>query len=234
MEFFRFPHTSHLAWLGQGQPRDDKVLAPGEARDLLSHDLVVEEKVDGANVGFSADEKGSLLVQNRGTFLAAGSCHPQFKPLWSWLRPREQSLADALFPDLMLFGEWCYATHAIRYSRLPDWLLAFDVFDRGGGRFWSTARRDELVARLGLIAVPRLGVGRFDLDGLQALLAQSRLGDVPAEGVYVRVDRGDWLDSRAKVVRPEFAQSIGEHWAHRKLEPNQLAAAVPGEHRSWQ
>ncbi|MGV3590570.1 MAG: DNA ligase, partial [Gammaproteobacteria bacterium] len=27
-EFFRFPHTPHIAWLGAGMPRDDKVLAP--------------------------------------------------------------------------------------------------------------------------------------------------------------------------------------------------------------
>jgi hypothetical protein len=51
--FFRFPHTPHLAWLGQGEPRDDKVLSADGSLNLLSADVVLEEKVDGANLGFS-------------------------------------------------------------------------------------------------------------------------------------------------------------------------------------
>lgn len=43
--FFRFPHTPHLAWLGDGEPRDDKVRTREERDALLSHALVVEEKV---------------------------------------------------------------------------------------------------------------------------------------------------------------------------------------------
>jgi hypothetical protein len=34
-DFFRFPHTPHLAWLGNGSPRDDKVLSPHEVTALL-------------------------------------------------------------------------------------------------------------------------------------------------------------------------------------------------------
>ena len=51
--FFRFPHTPHLTWLGLGEPRDDKVLSGDEALALLSADVVLEEKLDGANLGFS-------------------------------------------------------------------------------------------------------------------------------------------------------------------------------------
>jgi hypothetical protein len=177
MEFFRFPHTPHLAWLGVGEPRDDKVLTPDETESLLSHNVTVEEKVDGANVGFSVDEEGNLQVQNRGSFLTSGNCPPQFKPIWQWLEPRRDVLCDALFPDLMLFGEWCYAAHTVRYSRLPNWFLGFDVFDRASWGFWSVSRRDELLGRLGLAIVPTIGVGSFDLPRLRALLGQSRLSD---------------------------------------------------------
>jgi hypothetical protein len=232
MDFFRFPHTPHIAWLGAGQPRDDKVLVPDEVQPILSQDVVVEEKVDGANVGFSVDEDGNLQLQNRGTFLTQDGCHPQFKPIWRWLQPRGYALAEVLFPDLMLFGEWCYGVHSVRYSRLPDWLLAFDIYDRGAGRFFSTARRDELFAQLGLAAVPRLGSGLFDLAGLRTLLGQSRVGDVPAEGLYLRVDDGDWLAARAKLVRPEFVQSMGEHWSQRTFESNRLASTEAGEQGS--
>jgi len=223
MDFFRFPHTPHVAWLGQGQPRDDKVLTPGEAKEVLANDLVVEEKVDGANVGFSVDEEGDLQVQNRGSLLSRETYHPQFSPLWRWLQPKQDSLAEALFPDLMLFGEWCHAVHSIRYTRLPDWFLAFDVYDRSKGTFWSVPRRDELVHRVGIALVPKLGAGRFDVPGLQKLLVTSRLTEGAAEGLYVRRDEGDRLVARAKLVNREFTQAIDEHWSRGPLVANHLA-----------
>ena len=64
--FFRFPHTPHLAWLGEGVPRDDKVLSPPEVAVLLGADVVVEEKLDGANLGISLSPEGEVRAQNRG------------------------------------------------------------------------------------------------------------------------------------------------------------------------
>lgn len=222
MEFFRFPHTPHLAWLGEGTPRDDKVLAPGEADDLLSGEVVVEEKVDGANLGISVGEDGVMRVQNRGTYLTRDNAHPQFRQLFDWLEVRRIELEDALFPSLILFGEWCVAVHSVRYSRLPDWFLAFDVYDREAGRFWSTRRRNELVDRLRLARVPEVARGRFDLDGLLSLMGRSRFTDEPSEGLYIRRESADWLEGRAKLVRAAFTQAIGEHWSKRVMERNAL------------
>lgn len=221
-EFYRFPHTPHLAWLGEDTPRGDKVLSPAEARELLDGPVVIEEKVDGANLGFSVDEHGTLRAQNRGTFLDLGNLQGQWKPLRRWLAEHGESITDALFPDLMLFGEWCYAKHSVRYTLLPDWFLAFDVYDRAEGVFWSTARRDALVRALGLCRVPELGRGRHDLKSLRALLDRSALTEGPAEGLYVRSEDDVRLWSRAKLVRPEFVQAIEEHWSRRAIEPNAL------------
>jgi ATP-dependent RNA circularization protein (DNA/RNA ligase family) len=230
MEFFRFPHTPHLAWLASGAPRDDKVLSPQEVRDMLAHEVVIEEKVDGANVGLSVDEHGHLQAQNRGSYLTRERSHPQFKPLFHWLAVRRDALVDKLFPDLILFGEWCYATHSVRYTKLPDWFLAFDIYDRSRAEFWSSARRDELVRSLGLEVAPRLAKGRFDLGGIQRLLGLSELGDGLAEGVYVRRDSADRLVARAKLVRPEFVQSIEEHWSRSASRLNLLAGSVAAAH----
>ena len=46
VEFFRFPHTPHLTWLGTESPRDDKVLDAAEASALLAGAVLVEEKLD--------------------------------------------------------------------------------------------------------------------------------------------------------------------------------------------
>lgn len=223
-EFLRFPRTPHLAWLGAGEPRDDKVLAADEARKLLGHEVTVEEKLDGANIGISIGPDRALRVQSRGAFLDLTSLHPQFRPLRHWLDVRRPQMTDALASGLNLFGEWCYAKHSIHYTRLPDWFIAFDVYDLSAGRFWNVRRRDEFAHRFGFAVVPRVAQGRFDLEGIKRLLGPSRFAGGPAEGVYVRRDRGDHLEQRAKLVRAEFTQTIGTHWSRAPIQPNQLAS----------
>ena len=224
--FYRFPSTPHLAWLGAGKPRDGKALTSAEMRELLSSVLFVEEKVDGANLGLSVDEQGQLRGQNRGSYLDLDSPTGQWKPLKRWLSTRRHKLVDALSPNLIIFGEWCYAVHSVHYTHLPDWFLAFDVYDRSSGAFWSVQRRDEFAARLELVVVPALGRGHFDLTELKKLLGPSALTDGPAEGIYVRRERNGRLLQRAKLVRPEFVQAIDEHWSKRPLKTNELDAAT--------
>lgn len=119
-ELFRFPHTPHLAWLADGEPRNDKVLSPGEARTLLALELVVEEKLDGANLGFSVSSDGTLRVQNRSHYLVAPYAG-QFSRLRSWIPAHEEKLVEALGSNLIAFGEWCAARHSLTYEHLPDW-----------------------------------------------------------------------------------------------------------------
>lgn len=226
-EFLRFPHTPHLAWLGAAVPRDDKVLDPADVRELLSGPVIVEEKVDGANLGLSIDASGAIRAQNRGQYLDLAAPTGQWKPLKQWLSTHRQSLAETLTLDLILFGEWCYAVHSVRYTRLPDWFLAFDVYDRAKQEFWSVARRNALVSKLGLAVVPELARGTFNVAALKQLLGQSKLTDGPAEGLYVRREERDHLVQRAKLVRAEFVQAIGEHWSKRRLEVNQRVKHKP-------
>lgn len=225
-DFFRFPHTPHLAWLGSGLPRDDKVLAPVEAKALLQEPVVVEEKLDGANLGFSIDDSGALRQQNRGQYLDSPFTG-QFLRLGPWLEAHEDSLFDGLEPHLIAFGEWCAARHSLDYSSLPDWWLLFDIFDRREGNFWSTARRDEWAERLGFKVVPRLSHSKETLRSLTTLLesASSHFRAGPMEGVVVRVEDQRWLRSRAKLVRSDFSQAITKHWRQRTIDWNRLRSA---------
>lgn len=222
--FFRFPHTPHLAWLGEGSPRDDKVLPKSEVTDLLKDKVIVEEKLDGANLGISVDSRGFIRVQNRGQYLEA-PFSGQFARLSSWLPAREETMTSVLGPNLILFGEWCSARHSLDYLTLPDWFLAFDVYDRILGRFWSSARRNELVARLSLPVVPAVFAGKTSMQELKTLLlhSNSRFREGPLEGLVIRKENSEWLEGRAKLVHPNFTQAINEHWSRRGLEWNQLA-----------
>jgi len=230
--FFRFPHTPHLAWLGQGEPRDDKVLSAREAMELLAGDVVLEEKLDGANLGFSLSREGELRAQNRGQYLAEPHAG-QFARLPAWLALHGSAIGDVLLEHasqrLMLFGEWCAARHSMDYTRLPDWFLLFDVLETTTNRFWSSTRRDALAANLGLATTPRLARGRFKLVEMTSKLDSwpSRFRDGPLEGIVVRRESAQWCESRAKLVRADFTQAIGEHWRNRRLEWNRLGALWP-------
>ncbi|EXI90621.1 MAG: RNA ligase [Candidatus Accumulibacter regalis] len=221
--FFRFPHTPHLAWLGTGEPRDDKVLSAAEARALLDATVVVEEKLDGANLGLSVGPDGRVRAQNRGQYLQP-PFGGQFARLNGWLTAHEGALFDALDTHLIAFGEWCTARHSLEYTALPDWWLVFDVYDRREGRFWCTRRRDEWAHDLGLTTTPALLRGQTDLATLKDTLNEhrSRYRDGPMEGVVIRVDDEHWLHQRAKLVRPDFTQQIDQHWRRNALVWNHL------------
>jgi ATP-dependent RNA circularization protein (DNA/RNA ligase family) len=220
-DFFKFPSTPHLVVLGGTVVRNDKVMSEQERDEFLRHELVVEEKIDGANLGISFDSSGNLRAQNRGAYLHA-PFSGQWKKLADWITPKRDLLFDTLADQLILFGEWCYAEHSIPYDQLPDWFLGFDVFDKNHREFLSYQRRSVLLRKVGIATVPILARGRFSLDELKRLLTKSRLGEKPAEGLYLRFDEGSWLGGRAKLVRPEFIQTVEIHWSRKGIKPNRL------------
>lgn len=222
-EFFRFPHTPHVAWLGAGQPRDDKVLSPAEVTSLLSGEVIVEEKVDGANLGLSLGAGDELRAQNRGQYLIP-PYSGQFARLPGWIAQHGEALARVIRPGLILFGEWCAARHSLDYDHLPDWFLLFDVYDRDVGHFWSAARRNAMAAELGFDHVPRLAQGNFTLPRLKDLLGSvpSRYRQGPPEGLVIRRDDADHCLARAKLVRSDFTQAIDGHWRSRAITWNRL------------
>lgn len=222
-DFFRFPHTPHLTWLGQDSPRNDKVLSPAEVQAFLAGDVVVEEKLDGANLGFSLSPDSSLSAQNRGQYLTEPHTG-QFARLPAWLAQHGDTLRSVLTPGLMMFGEWCAARHSLDYVALPDWFLLFDVYDRQEGRFWCRTRRNALAASAGLSTVPQVAHGRHTIASLQKLVttSSSRYRHGPLEGVIIRRESAQWCESRAKLVRADFTQAIETHWRRRAIEWNRM------------
>lgn len=226
-DFFKFPSTPHLTTLEGVEVRGDKVLSEAEQLNFLRHELVVEEKVDGANLGISFDSEGNLFLQNRGSHLkfpAAG----QWKKLEQWLNPKMDALFETLTDRYILFGEWCYARHSVYYNRLLDFFLGFDLYDKQAKKFFSTERRDKLFKKMGILSVPQIAKDQYSVSDIESLLTQSKISDEPAEGLYLRIDQGDWLLKRAKLVRPSFIQSVEEHWSRSAIKPNRLDLKIWG------
>ena len=220
--FFKYPSTPHLAAPGHADLRQDKLLTDRERNELLSHPLLIEEKVDGANLGISFDRNGVLRLQNRGSYLCPTALTGQWKKLAIWIEPRCDVLFDVLGTDYILFGEWCYACHSVKYQFLPDWFLGFDIHVRKEGYFLDSQSRDALFKKMNIIPVPVVARGNFSLEQLRELPAQSKLGTQPAEGLYLRTEEDGRLTGRAKLVRSDFLQTDAGHWRDFVITANTL------------
>jgi len=221
-EFHKFTRTPHLTVLGDVDIRDDKLMSEFDRNKFLSHEVVIEEKIDGANLGVSFDMEGNIRAQNRGAYLPLPYTG-QWKKLSEWLTVFADKLFDQLSDRYILYGEWCYAQHSISYDRLPDWFLGFDIFDKLEMKFFSCTRRNDVFQELCVTPAPLIKRGYFTLAEIQSFLSSpSQVGRTPAEGLYLRFDQGDWLVKRAKLVRPTFIQSVGQHWTRTAIKVNRL------------
>jgi len=218
-----YPPPVHLAWLGSAKGRARETVLPvGAARAILARPVVVEEKPDGALIGISSAASG-LQVQHRSA-LITHPAHPQFQPLWGWLQTYQDELARRLGASLVLFGEWCFATHTQRHDQLPDWFLAVDVLDRTTGRYWTADRRNMLARDLGLATVPEVLRNKVDLATLRLRLADtpSALGSGSPAGFTVRLESGDHLVERAQLMRADVADAPADVATHKTLARNAL------------
>ena len=164
VDLFKFPRTKHLFDAGgSGVSRDDLLMDAGEEKKFYSQPgrgqqqlVAIEEKVDGANLGISIDTDMNLCVQNRSHFINSKT-HKQFSSLDAWLSDNSASLYEILQPGQhVLFGEWLYAKHSIHYTRLPGYFMAFDIYDRVVGKFFSWRERNRRLEGSGIPIVRQI------------------------------------------------------------------------------
>ena len=131
---------------------------------------------------------------------------------------------DPHFPQrYVLFGEWLAATHSVAYTRLPDWFLAFDMYDRTTQSWVDRWTLEALLADTVVKLVPILYQGPMPAeDELRSMMQkQSRFTDGRLEGVYVKVERDGRVVGRGKVVRSDFIAG-NEHWTKGPLQANEV------------
>ena len=150
MDFHKFKRTKHILDAGgSGVSRDDLVMTNKESENFLKNSMfVIEEKVDGANIGLSIDENLVIKAQNRSHFVKSTS-HKQFSTLDAWIENHSEDLFKILNPpgEYILFGEWLFAKHSIHYSRLPNLFLAFDIFDKEKNEYLSVVERNSILEK---------------------------------------------------------------------------------------
>jgi hypothetical protein len=242
-QLFKYPRTRHIEGSGL-QKGDDPDVMPWAL--LRGRTLVVEEKLDGANVGVSFSESGELQLQCRGHYLTGGPGELQFGLLKPWARTHEHWLNEKLGTRFVLYGEWLYAKHTVFYDQLPHYFHEFDVLDTETNEFLDTARRGELLAGGPVVSVPVLEENKFrkltdltklvgpslyksehwkdrlrevsDSLGLDfaVVLGQETDGSRLSEGLYLKWEEDGIVKERYKFVRPDFLQAILDSGTHWK------------------
>lgn len=245
----KYPRIHHLV-ANSSVTKDDRVISPKELESLKGVSVLLFEKLDGANVGITVID-GQPYIRNRNHMLdgkqrALGN--NQFSMLWQWVWQHiEQLKAICQNGRRVIYAEWLWKTHSIRYDRLEDWLVVFDILsidlNPEFNRFYSPEGVSQICKEHGLVYSPIFGTTAYAFDPIMigkwiALLNEPG----PAEGGssfngtnrsrYSSIDRKEGLiivpmnqvgtfNLKYKIVRDGFIQ--GEHWTKRNCY-NELAS----------
>jgi len=235
-DFVKYPRTPHL--FGSRGTTDDKHLGERESVSFLADEsLIVEEKIDGTNVGIHF-AGGELMLQCRGHQITEGM-HPQYDLFKQWTMVKRGTLEDILGGRFIMYGEWMVARHSIHYRKLPHFFFEFDIYDKESQSFLTLEKRTEMLDGSGIETVPILHRGTLKKGDLESLIGASAFGsefanpltgrtDDRMEGLYFRTENETGVTGRAKFVRPEFVGKIKQstHWQQQEMTLNELADGV--------
>jgi hypothetical protein len=233
-DFIKYPRTPHL--FGSKGTEDDKHLGRKESEAFIANpSLIVEEKIDGTNVGIHFNSRGRMVLQCRGHEITEGM-HPQYDLFKQWTSVKRPTLEAMLSGKFILYGEWLYARHSVHYRKLPHYFFEFDIYDKDAGQFLDLQARLALLKGTGIHTVPVIHRGAATADELRSLIGPSAFGSVfdnpltgrtdhLMEGLYLRIEANGRVTARAKMVRPEFVEKVkqSEHWQQQSMVPNELA-----------
>lgn len=227
---------------GSRLQKDDHDLETIPFSELRDRELVIEEKIDGANCGISFED-GELKLQSRGHFLHGGPREKQFNLLKQWASRHVDDFSHVIGERYVMYGEWMFAKHTVFYDALPHYFMEFDVYDKDREVFLDTPSRKTLLSPLSVESVLVLATTKVKtLDELRAFIGPSnfktddntdmlREASIASkqtfesvskhtdmsrmmEGLYIKVEEGGVVKERCKFVRPDFTNSILEQAEH--------------------
>lgn len=196
------------------------VLTPEEVRTLFNGEVVIEEKMDGANVGIIRHKKGFHL-QKRGS-LVGPSEHKQFQYFHAWANYLNYDKIMNIPMNYILYCELLYVVHTIYYDRLPDYVLCFDIWN--GKRYLNRDERSDLCYKLGFHQVPIINRGNYYMDQLISLIPKESVFGKMSEGIVVKRYKKSGEYYKGKIVKPQFIKEMEEsdHWMHKEIKINKL------------
>lgn len=237
----KYPRTPHIQ--GSRLQPGDEDLRQRRFIEIEGRNVVLEEKIDGANSAISFTDEGELRLQSRGHFLVGGAREKHYDLMKQWAAVHKDKFYEVLGDRYVMYGEWMYAKHTIYYDLLPNYFMDFDILDRETDRFLDTPSRHALIRNLPVSSCPVLASGTFSsMDDILKHLGDSnyisvahiahlredadRLGlnadrvcretdaSRTMEGIYIKVEENGEVVDRMKYVRASFLQTVEESQSH--------------------
>lgn len=240
-QIYKYPRTKHLSG-SKLQPGDEDLDNNTPFDHIKGRNLVVEEKVDGANSGISFYDK--LLLQSRGHYLTGGYRERHFDLFKTWASCWTNQLINLLGERYIMYGEWLYARHTCYYDQLPHYWMEFDIFDTEKQVYLDTPTRQSMLKDFQFIhSVKVLHEGTLDSkeqlydmvqksnfmsddyiqhlreDTLKLNLDVSKIQSETdlsglMEGLYIKVEEDGIVKERYKYVRQGFLQTVSDSETH--------------------
>ncbi len=239
MYFVKYPKIKRIVSDGV---TSKKLLTSSEIDALLDGEIVVEEKIDGGICGVSWRKDAYMhYAQGRGRVIQYTENSKPFYGFNKWIYSNYEKIQK--IPDEhIIYGEWMGASHNIYYDLLPDYFIAFDVWNNIKNKFLSYTEKTNLLERLEFSQVPLLFQGPVPkhtkghstkddkiLDVITDMVTKSKYStNQLAEGVVVKNYKKNKL-LMGKYVRQEFSDSLDEHWLKMPLRKNGLAEEYENE-----
>lgn len=189
-------------------PTDSKItdgqerIATIKKRDR--HDvIIVQEKLDGSNVGVALKE-GKILALTRAGYLASTSNFDMHHKFAEWVRRNEYRFRIVLKDGERVCGEWLIKAHGTIYDLPHEPFVAFDIIGHSNKRFSYKSFCDRIET---LFVTPKIvNIG----DPITVDYALNYLGEFgfhgakeKIEGAIWRVERRGIVDYLCKYVRPD-------------------------------
>lgn len=211
-EFPRIPHLIKPTSLQE----DDLVLTSEILEYVLSQDLIVEEKLDGANCGMAYDEEGVGQIRNRKHILSKNyfqskrtPAKEQFLSAWGWQSRNKDKfmyLNKLNRGNIAVYGEWVLAIHGIEYDHLPSQFVAYALYSSLHQQFLPSDEARELLFEAGFDMAREIYKGKSDLTSLKAMASQrsSYSSSDQREGIVIKIPKSI---NQYKLIRPQYIQN---------------------------
>lgn len=207
-----YPSTPHLPWKCTGKGVQ---VSEAEAGMLWTSDnVIVEEKIDGANVGMALYD-GHPIIRNRDFILTKGykkdtPAKIQFRPTWGWFYEHKKCFEKLNeYGPYSVYGDWMYMAHGLKYDLLPSLYMTYDIYDYDQGKFLASPQARLLLATCGFKVIHYCHLGRLENWEQLEIMANwvtPYATNARQEGVYVKVYDENWITHRFKMVREGFVQ----------------------------
>lgn len=200
----------------------------------LEHDIEfplkvwVQEKIDGANMGISWFDDAPI-IRNREHILKKGyskiktPAKKQFTSAWNWVHSHEQdikTIQKTWQSPITIYGEWMNYVHSIKYNKLPDYFIAYDIWSVEDNKFLAPDIVENLLLGTNISYIKPIEVQFNSLNDIITMSEKkSDYRDGIVEGIVLKTKTGDFLDSTWKIVNKHFQRRLD---FNEKIEKNEL------------